>query len=461
MPRSASKTRPRPRRAAGSASIPAQCRTVLQGTIDARSYAGSCRALPRLRRIAGCRRTGTADLCVGRQRFRHRAAARLPQNGQRLARFTEVKLHRGPTTAMVAYLAEEAGYDDEQARLAGIQRLLVIAGYDANPIDGVDGPKTQAAIDSFSRTTSCPPKPSSRLILRCPLGGRQQAARPGFHVVQRDPLRGHGGARRPAVAPSSPAAGTGSKPAAACIRSSPASRQSFQLRRGGRCHRPPAELGGKPLRWGGTTLLCTRNSRFELTDHSDCPAMGLTAAGFAAIDVDRRAPTIVRFRCHDDPVAALGAAPASGLCRDRDLGIRSRQHALPASRQSVAAGRRRASATTSRDYLDISHEEAFRLQKDYYRRYGTTMRGMMTEHGDGPDDYLDLSCTRSIIRRSCPIRRWARRSSSLPGRKLILTNGTRKHAEAVLQRLQHRPPFRGRLRHRRRRPRAQAAAAGL
>src|ERR1700712_5864754 len=40
-------------------------------------------------------------------------------------------------------------------------------------------------------------------------------------------------------------------------------------------------------------------------------------------------------------------------------------------------------------FLDISHEDAFRVQKDYYRRYGTTMRGLMTEHGLQPDEFLD------------------------------------------------------------------------
>ena len=40
------------------------------------------------------------------------------------------------------------------------------------------------------------------------------------------------------------------------------------------------------------------------------------------------------------------------------------------------------------DFLKITHDEAFRLQKDYYKRYGTTMRGMMTEHGVRADDYL-------------------------------------------------------------------------
>ena len=49
----------------------------------------------------------------------------------------------------IVNLAEEADYDDAQARLAGIQRLLVIAGYDAYPIDGVQGAKTQAALAKF------------------------------------------------------------------------------------------------------------------------------------------------------------------------------------------------------------------------------------------------------------------------------------------------------------------------
>src|SRR6267142_287537 len=32
-------------------------------------------------------------------------------------------------------------------------------------------------------------------------------------------------------------------------------------------------------------------------------------------------------------------------------------------------------------WLKVSPEAARLIQKDYYRRYGTTMRGMMTEHG--------------------------------------------------------------------------------
>jgi putative hydrolase of the HAD superfamily len=85
-------------------------------------------------------------------------------------------------------------------------------------------------------------------------------------------------------------------------------------------------------------------------------------------------------------------------------------------------------------FLDITHDEAFRLQKDYYRRYGTSMRGLMTEHGMRPDDFLDFvhQIDHSPIEPNPALGAALER---LPGRKLILTNGTRRHADAVMRRL--------------------------
>ncbi len=85
-------------------------------------------------------------------------------------------------------------------------------------------------------------------------------------------------------------------------------------------------------------------------------------------------------------------------------------------------------------FLDIAHDEAFRLQKDYYRRYGTSMRGLMTEHGMKPDDFLDFvhEIDHSPL---TPNPTLGAALEALPGRKLILTNGTRKHADAVMRRL--------------------------
>ena len=94
--------------------------------------------------------------------------------------------------------------------------------------------------------------------------------------------------------------------------------------------------------------------------------------------------------------------------------------------------------TRIRDYiasfLAVTHEEAFRLQKDYYKRYGTSMRGLMTEHGMSPDDFLDFvhEIDHSPLE---PNPALGAAIEQLPGRKLILTNGTRRHADAVLARL--------------------------
>ena len=74
------------------------------------------------------------------------------------------------------------------------------------------------------------------------------------------------------------------------------------------------------------------------------------------------------------------------------------------------------------------------MQKDYYRRYGTSMRGLMTEHGMKPDDFLDFvhEIDHSPLE---PNPALGAAIEQLPGRKLILTNGTRKHADAVMRRL--------------------------
>ena len=86
------------------------------------------------------------------------------------------------------------------------------------------------------------------------------------------------------------------------------------------------------------------------------------------------------------------------------------------------------------NWLKITPEQARVLQKDYYLRYGTTMRGMMTEHGVNADDYLAYvhKIDHSPLQ---PNPAMGAAIEKLPGRKLILTNGTIDHADAVLDRL--------------------------
>jgi putative hydrolase of the HAD superfamily len=85
-------------------------------------------------------------------------------------------------------------------------------------------------------------------------------------------------------------------------------------------------------------------------------------------------------------------------------------------------------------FLQVDPIEARRIQKDYYRRYGTSMRGMMTEHGVRADDYLAYvhRIDHSPLE---PNPAMGAAIAKLPGRKLILTNGSVDHADKVLERL--------------------------
>src|SRR5258707_11981466 len=85
-------------------------------------------------------------------------------------------------------------------------------------------------------------------------------------------------------------------------------------------------------------------------------------------------------------------------------------------------------------WLKIPADEARRIQKDYYRRYGTSMRGMMSLHGVSADDYLAYvhQIDHSPLE---PNPAMGAAIAKLPGRKLILTNGSTDHAAKVLERL--------------------------
>ena len=74
------------------------------------------------------------------------------------------------------------------------------------------------------------------------------------------------------------------------------------------------------------------------------------------------------------------------------------------------------------------------LQKHYYLRYGTTLRGLMHEHGVDAGLYLDY--VHDIDRSSLePDHTLAAAIAALPGRKLILTNGSRDHAVKTARQL--------------------------
>jgi len=74
------------------------------------------------------------------------------------------------------------------------------------------------------------------------------------------------------------------------------------------------------------------------------------------------------------------------------------------------------------------------LQKYYYQRYGTTLSGLIQEYGVAPAEFLHF--VHDIDRTSlAPNPALAEAIEALPGRKLVLTNGSHAHALATSKQL--------------------------
>lgn len=84
------------------------------------------------------------------------------------------------------------------------------------------------------------------------------------------------------------------------------------------------------------------------------------------------------------------------------------------------------------DSLQVPRDEADRLRRHYWASYGTTLAGLMREHGVDPGPYLtevhDISLDH--LERDAEL---AAHIARLPGRRIVYTNGTAPYAERVLE----------------------------
>jgi putative hydrolase of the HAD superfamily len=74
------------------------------------------------------------------------------------------------------------------------------------------------------------------------------------------------------------------------------------------------------------------------------------------------------------------------------------------------------------------------LQKYYYQKYGTTLKGLMEQYGMKPEPFLDFAHDIDVSKLP-PDPELGHAIERLPGRKLILTNGSEAHARNVAGRL--------------------------
>ena len=272
---------------------PGSCKTAITGAYTADQHFIHVRILP----VYGDAPMASGDTvyCVGTGSF----LLNRPRNcggGQTTANFIPVRpseTDQGPTI----YLAEDSEYTDAQAHDAGIQRLLVVAGYDANPIDGIRVSKTDNAIALFLKDNNLPPTSAGRTDFFAILLEAAQKPGVGFSwcndiaapvmatiaIEDRDGIVARGWYR---VEPGK------------CVRPDIAGRPTklYSFAEAVDGNGQPLKRSGTPVAWGGDVTFCTRNVKFELSDRTDCAAKGLTEAGFAAVDFAGKPSTVVRFK---------------------------------------------------------------------------------------------------------------------------------------------------------------------
>ncbi len=275
---------------------PGQCRAILQSAdMPGRLYLHS-------RPLGGpagadLGQPAQLSLCVGEADFLIAGARACNQPNARLAAFAEVR----PTVAegiAVLFLSEEADYDLPQARRAGIQRLLTRMGYDPGPIDGLDGPKTEAALRAFIADRNLAPDANAQAdFFDLMLAALREGEGPGFawcNDTGRRVMAALGTDQDGRIV----TRGWFRIEAGACLKppleGTPARVYSFAEAVDGEGQ--PALKDGRPLTFGGDVPGCVRPSEFEIAGAEDCAAHGATQTQFLAVTFDGRRRASVRFR---------------------------------------------------------------------------------------------------------------------------------------------------------------------
>ena len=84
--------------------------------------------------------------------------------------------------------------------------------------------------------------------------------------------------------------------------------------------------------------------------------------------------------------------------------------------------------------LNVSKQEALKIKNDYFHNHGTTLNGLMKKHDIDAHHFLEFvhDIDYNFLNKNPELNN---EIAKLPGEKIIFTNGSKKHAERVIERL--------------------------
>ena len=277
---------------------PGECSTILAGKWTGERYFLHTRT-PALYGETSQPGNVSRMYCVRRSEFLIAGAEHCEEGAGELAPFTEVVPDRAsPTTT--TELTDESSFDLEQARIAGIQRLLALNGHDPAGINGVQSDLTTAALTAFVRDQRLDTGAISgpRLFDALMATAEQRARATGVTLCNDMDVKliaafGLSDIKGPVVkgwyelAP-----GTCEQVSHKPVTASPVYAYAEAVDDAGKT----ASRDGKPLVWAGDAMLCTKSMRFEFSGASDCEAKGWNATPFRSFDTLGQASYTVRFQ---------------------------------------------------------------------------------------------------------------------------------------------------------------------
>ncbi len=260
---------------------PGSCRSILSNTQQGERYFIHTRTpviYDRMSEPAAISRM----LCIRDENFLFAGAEKCPGEKGSLAPFSRILPGEGNDVSTVT-LTEEAGYSQDSARIAGIQRLLTLAGQDPGAIDGQSNAQTDNAIDIIRQQSNLAENADDATLFVTLISAALNAGgSTGLTICNETSwqILAAIGTLADTIIVSQ---GWFQLPANRCTKVLRTALKGDEIQifaeaidENGR----PASVGGNLLRWGGETRLCTKSIRFEISDHKECELRGLESTPF-------------------------------------------------------------------------------------------------------------------------------------------------------------------------------------
>lgn len=260
--------------------FPGGCNTVLKGSWSAERYYLHTRTPAAYGEQPQARAAGRG-FCVREQDFLLSGAAQCKDRDGRIVPFVEVMPEGvGETNTTTLYDAER--FKPDEARIAGLQRLLDAAGYEPGAVDGVAGGQTDTALARFRERFAIPQGASDETLFAALLqAAARRGAGSGVNVCNdtaQDLLVAVGFRQRGRTI----TRGWYQLAPTACeklVREATDGEDVF-------VYAESVDDLGRPLpagagrRWQGEEVLCTKAIRFEIDEQDGCREQGYDVTAF-------------------------------------------------------------------------------------------------------------------------------------------------------------------------------------